>query len=836
MPDDSQIKIGMSIDTSGLSAARSQAQDSADQIAGAYQKVAAAALDAQNIQSRHRDILKNYSTGALDAATSTKLLSQNLAESASAAISAAQAEEALTVAIGGDTQATQSNITARMAASAELRVLEGNLMGSTRAAGAFLSTLPGIGAAMQVAFPIFGIAALIGILAKAYDSVEKLVAAYRDLDGAAIKASTEAILSGEKIVKIKADDFSNSFARVIAGAGNQPDAAVKSAAAQLKQIQNARELADAEAAVVEQGKTGVELQRQKIVDAQKDIDYAKQAKTQADALVESYRKQLEAKTTVVTGYVSKSGYRESKQEINTITDPKQVEAVQQQLKIAVSAADQFNHEIDMMKVKLEGAQVKLPSVQNKDAETQVRQQEALAKAQIEAKHAGDEALNPAQKITAELEKQLALHQAEEVSAQRMAALKGEKSNAPAIREAQDKSSYAAANAKVDDLALETLNKTFEDGEKAKQEAIKQTDEVEKVHEADFKRNHEEQMKMLQEKTAAAVRAASEKEDAAKKDIDYQEKLGILTPKQGSQQQLAAVNTAESSQVGALQAQQSQYHHEQGGDQAAQYEKIQDQIKAIQQKAADQRTQITQQETLREVAAWQQAYQQMTSAVVSATNTWMTSHKSFANSFIDAGKKLAVEFIDDLLRMGAKFVEQEAMKFAVHEGWVAATKSADVAASTAAVAIKAATNATMIALNAALAESAAGVAAAEAAAEAAPGGPLAAIAAGAAMYAAMTPFVAAASAEGGGFIPGHQGQAVPIIGHGKELVIPAPLSGLLNDAANSGTGGRSGHTFNSHSTINATVMDSRGLDGFARRAADTNGREMRKYARRINASN
>ena len=76
--------------------------------------------------------------------------------------------------------ALRSNISARMAASAELRVLEANLQGSTRAAAAFLTTIPGIGAALQVAFPLFGALALIEVLVTMGEKIAKLT---DDFDG-----------------------------------------------------------------------------------------------------------------------------------------------------------------------------------------------------------------------------------------------------------------------------------------------------------------------------------------------------------------------------------------------------------------------------------------------------------------------------------------------------------------------------------------------------------------------------------------------------------------------------------------------------------------------------
>jgi hypothetical protein len=85
------------------------------------------------------------------------------------------------------------------------------------------------------------------------------------------------------------------------------------------------------------------------------------------------------------------------------------------------------------------------------------------------------------------------------------------------------------------------------------------------------------------------------------------------------------------------------------------------------------------------------------------------------------------------------------------------------------------------------------------------------------------------------IPGRQGQAVPIIGHGQELVIPAPLSSMLHNAAMNGGGSGGGHTFHSTYAPQISVLDGKGINSFVSRGADANFAAMRKQARRVNAT-
>ena len=62
--------------------------------------------------------------------------------------------------------AGRSSVSSSQAASAAIRSLEGGMNGSIRAAEKFLSTIPGIGSALQAAFPVVGALALTGVLAK----------------------------------------------------------------------------------------------------------------------------------------------------------------------------------------------------------------------------------------------------------------------------------------------------------------------------------------------------------------------------------------------------------------------------------------------------------------------------------------------------------------------------------------------------------------------------------------------------------------------------------------------------------------------------------------------
>lgn len=87
--------------------------------------------------------------------------------------------------------------------NAELRSLQGTLFGDTRAAAEFLASIKGVGAAMEVAFPVFGIAALAGVLVDAGRKAHELYEKFFSL-------TQEAQDYNAEIQKAKEADFGNT--------------------------------------------------------------------------------------------------------------------------------------------------------------------------------------------------------------------------------------------------------------------------------------------------------------------------------------------------------------------------------------------------------------------------------------------------------------------------------------------------------------------------------------------------------------------------------------------------------------------------------------------------
>lgn len=84
----------------------------------------------------------------------------------------------------------------------EVRSLQGSLYGDSRAAAEFLAMFPKIGAAMELAFPLFGVVAFVGVIGEAVDKGHELYDKYLSLTSAAEKYDQE-------IAKSRVEDFGN---------------------------------------------------------------------------------------------------------------------------------------------------------------------------------------------------------------------------------------------------------------------------------------------------------------------------------------------------------------------------------------------------------------------------------------------------------------------------------------------------------------------------------------------------------------------------------------------------------------------------------------------------
>jgi hypothetical protein len=748
---DGDIKLGIRVDTSQLNGGLAQAQ-------------AAVQAAMRNMADAQANFGKAAESGNVQAAEALKLYQTELNSAQDALVAFSQTEEA-------ETQVLRSNISARMAASAELRVLSGNLQGSTRAAGAFLATLPGIGVAMQAAFPIFGVVALIGVLGQAVGAVHGLIQAFKDLDGAAEKAQVDAILAGNKIVSVKSDKFTkDSFARLYENAPANPDnISIQNASVKLKEIQQARELADAQAAVNEQGKTGVALQKQKVEDAQKEVEYAREAKAQADQLVTAYTKLATEKVTVTTPVIGGEGLT-VQQQVAKISDPKQLAEINKQLQTAKTASEDFGHEMDILKVKLQGTELKLPEVEDKEAAAAKRKADAEARKLLAAQRAEqNEEIQADNEYLEKLKSTHTLTSLEESNywiGRAAIAQAGGKEYQHAI----DESNRALGRAQKETQTLssqvgEELTESWLKAETVTKEVAKQQSEL-----ANNVAQDAEKMQAAQEGAAEAIAQANLKAGEASGNISklaaahqeaaihakaYADELARLDAALTRVSQDAALNPEQrAAQVGQLQAQKVQVQGQ------AQASGIADQS-AINQQIAQ---------------PWLSAFNQINQGWLQVQDRMLFSTRHIGLEFAKMGQQLVISGINSAESWALKWAEKELLSLVIHQSTNAAKTTSDAAANATAAA-------TTAAANVAMAESYAAVAAVAAMASAAAipvVGWTIAPGAGAAVYGEAQGFAALASFDvGTGYVP-RDGVAML---HQGEAVIPAPT---MNDLRQSST--------------------------------------------------
>jgi hypothetical protein len=210
---------------------------------------------------------------------------------------------------------------------------------------------------------------------------------------------------------------------------------------------------------------------------------------------------------------------------------------------------------------------------------------------------------------------------------------------------------------------------------------------------------------------------------------------------------------------------------------AQQQQVQNQITQVKGQADTSAVQDNAAITKQIEAPYIKAFDDINTAFVGFINEWMTTNKGFVRSMEDASRQMAVSMIDDIAKIELKKVEMWALNKLLgdqDDGTDEAQKR--------------------ITSNSEVAESDAGVAAANAALMASPGGVWDAIAAGSIMYAAMTPWVAAASLDTGtGYVPRDGVAAI----HQGEIIVPAPTA----DELRNGSGGRD-ITITQHNNITA----------------------------------
>lgn len=284
-----ELKARLSVDTSQFRTGMADAATSTRTLQDASKELAVALKDLASAEEELGPAIQNGSQQAVG------ILQEYRANVASlraevASLSATEEEETVTL---------KNALSARMMATAELRLAEGGFQGLNRAAAAYLTTLPGVAAAAEAAFAIAGPLAVIAILGQLVHAIDGVIEDYRSLSDAARQAAIDqaaAAAHGYVTVESKVGWFSmERIARTWKEITGNPDAqnAIQSAGGSdvtLRTVagverQNANQTAvlRSQNELNEAGLKGSALAKQKRADIQAEIDLLnKQSNALAD--------------------------------------------------------------------------------------------------------------------------------------------------------------------------------------------------------------------------------------------------------------------------------------------------------------------------------------------------------------------------------------------------------------------------------------------------------------------------------------------------------------------------------------------------------------------------
>ena len=431
------------------------------------------------------------------------------------------------------------------------------------------------------------------------------------------------------------------------------------------------------------------------------------------------------------------------------------------------------------KIAETGAQSARDSMELGKKSLELEHQIRLAK--IEAVHAGDAALIPEQRITAELNKQLAINKENSRYLQRkdqamgnvgapdaeLLALKNQVAIGKAAAERkvlqERQEDGLLARQWAEDLRRETelVNEAWENTTRAivgdiseVMRAQEEQEKAEKRQAEEWKKAHQEEIEKAKEKAQAEIKALDDIYEATVRNIKFELELGRISSKNATAQLAAASQKKADDTVTSLQKEQSIFDPLMGQQEATAFNKLQDQMTAEQRKATLERERLAQQESLKFVQEYKKAAAMFNTDFVKALNSVIDKTQTVQQAF--------AKMFNELILGVADFVAQYLLKMA--EKW-AMERIMQVTGIGKQHAVQAASNEATVLGDAA-------VAAAGAMAYYSVIDPINAPAYAAIAFAETEAWGSLAGFERGGVVGGSRGMAVPILAHAGERVLTA----------------------------------------------------------------
>jgi len=411
---------------------------------------------------------------------------------------------------------------------------------------------------------------------------------------------------------------------------------------------------------------------------------------------------------------------------------------------------------------------------------QIELQHQLNVAKIEAGHAGDGALAPEKKITAELEKQLAIHREDQQYGRLRERAMGNEAPATSgaqLRSLEDQAAYAKAGAEATELnrravalfvsesineyknlesenkrVIEEVSAAWTAGQKSDEEMRRKEEEAERKRNEEFKRDRAEEVQLAKQGAEDQIAAANELFTFSERQIRADEELGRISHAVGTDRLLSALALKEASTKGALGSVEELFDPNLGEKELAEYKQFENKMTQETRKATLERQQIENQEAIRYAEIWTRALDKISSEFNRDVAQWIVLHKSLAESLSQIVAGISENFIKNLLKM----TEQEIVAAATHKDLLKQGIIGD--------AHKAASGAYQAVVGIPYV------------------GPFLAPVAAAAAFAGVIAFE---SFEAGGIVNGASGSPVPIMAHAGERVLSAGQTHNFESLVNHG---------------------------------------------------
>lgn len=445
----------------------------------------------------------------------------------------------------------------------------------------------------------------------------------------------------------------------------------------------------------------------------------------------------------------------------------------------------------------------------KISEEQVALEHQLREAKIEAAHAGDAALTPEQKITAELQKQLALHAEEQrftIERERAMGNTVPADSGGALRSAQDAGSRAQAVAEeaqierqvraaalsemlADDRTAmeamkrenteleENMNTTWEQAARAADKSLEEQRRAQEQATEEWKKQHAEQIAMMHQATEETIKAANDQFQATERQIKFEQQLGEISARVAAQQLQAAEALKAATIQGALGKDQSLFNPAYGAKELQEYTQDQNKMTDEARKAAIEREQISQQETERVVSQFKKVFNTINSDFTRAIDEWQKGTLKGSQAFAQMFGSIVTSLENFVIKWLLEQAEMWAMNKILQATGLATQKGQQGTANVATV------------------TGDAGVAAANTMAYYTAINPIIAPAMAAAAMAQTLSYVSLAAFEAGGIVSGASGMPVPIVAHAGERVLSAGQTQNFESMVNNSN--RGGNTINAH---------------------------------------